>query len=186
MENEKEAVITGLYGLGFSLRAVAEAAGVSHETVRTILRSKNIPCRPQGGLPISIDNIDQQRLLDDLSSIKTKKQIAQEWGFSYEVMVRLSKQLGVEKRYFRQPSFRGHRCVDSRGYVLVRVRKAAGKWTTKLEHRLIMERALGRSLDRNEVVHHKNGIRDDNRIENLEPMELAKHFSLHRQQIKRT
>ena len=48
------------------------------------------------------------------------------------------------------------------------------------EHRYIMEQHIGRELSRNEVVHHKNGDKRDNRIENLEIMSLSEHTKKHR------
>lgn len=47
------------------------------------------------------------------------------------------------------------------------------------EHRIIIENYLGRKLNRNEVVHHINGDKSDNRIENLKVMSLSEHTKLH-------
>jgi hypothetical protein len=48
-----------------------------------------------------------------------------------------------------------------------------------LEHRYIMEQHLGRKLERKEVVHHINGDKEDNRIENLEILSPSAHSLEH-------
>lgn len=48
------------------------------------------------------------------------------------------------------------------------------------EHIKIMEEYIGRKLKEDEVVHHINGVRDDNRLENLKLMTRGEHSSLHR------
>lgn len=46
--------------------------------------------------------------------------------------------------------------------------RTEGKAAMIFEHREVMEQHLGRELLREETIHHKNGVRHDNRIENLE------------------
>jgi hypothetical protein len=68
----------------------------------------------------------------------------------------------------------GSRGPDGRGYVKL---KTENGW--QLEHRVVMEKKLGRPLSREEFVHHGNARRDDNRVENLEVLDRPGHAQLH-------
>lgn len=75
--------------------------------------------------------------------------------------------LSIPKRY-KAPNGSGHK--DPHGYIYInRVdHPNAQKRGRIYEHTFVMSQYIGRQLTKNESVHHKNGVRNDNRIENLE------------------
>lgn len=74
--------------------------------------------------------------------------------------LRSTGQLGPVESLRRGP---GTGSITPDGYMSFNTKDKKG-----FEHRLVMEDYLGRTLLENENVHHKNGIRDDNDISNLE------------------
>lgn len=80
------------------------------------------------------------------------------------------QRLWVKRRGPDHHMWQGGRIQTAGGYVLAwnAEHPAANKNGYLYEHRLVMEQRLGRYLRPEEVVHHRNGIRNDNRIENLE------------------
>ena len=54
------------------------------------------------------------------------------------------------------------------------------------EHRLVMEKKIGRFLKKNEIIHHINGIKTDNRTKNLMITNNSEHTSIHFKGVKQT
>lgn len=75
------------------------------------------------------------------------------------------------KRKFH-PKYKERR-KDKEGYIFIKI--PTHPYSTKAgwvrEHRLVMEKRIGRYLHRWEIAHHINEIKDDNRFENLELLE---------------
>jgi hypothetical protein len=74
------------------------------------------------------------------------------------------------------------RMIASHGYVKVRVGRThplADPNGYAYEHIMVMVTALGRSLGPDEIVHHRNANKLDNRLENLELLTRAEHAMHH-------
>ena len=120
----------------------------------------------------------------------TQAEIAEALGVSQKVVWRFMKNHGIKARVAakrdqegeKNSFWRGGIVGDGAGYVLVkrdghpRAKKCGGYVR---EHILIAEKHLGRLLLPDEVVHHINGIKSDNRPENLAVMTSSAHLQSH-------
>lgn len=70
----------------------------------------------------------------------------------------------------------GGKRVGKNGYVFIYISPHVYKY----EHRVIMEKSIGRKLNRLEIVHHKDFNRTNNSLDNLQIMTTKEHNYLHR------
>ena len=73
------------------------------------------------------------------------------------------------------PAYKGGKVLDTNGYVRIR----GSRKTRQYEHQLVLEQHLGRKLKTGEEVHHINGIKTDNRLENLYLVDKKSHSRKH-------
>jgi len=87
----------------------------------------------------------------------------------------------------KNPNWKGGIIQDKDGYVYIWKPDHPGVNSLGYvgKSRLVAEEKLGRYLYPNEIPHHKNEIKDDNRPENIEVMESRSAHMKHHRQIKK-
>ncbi len=123
--------------------------------------------------------LDKNWLLGQHLEGKSVSTIARECGVAVTTVSRWMAQFDIrkirnysgDKKGAKNPFWSGGKYKDKlNGYVLIYApgHPFANKKGYVREHRLVMEKLMGRYLAKNEIVHHINKRKDDNRVENLE------------------
>lgn len=77
-------------------------------------------------------------------------------------------------------NWKGGKSKSERGYIIIKIKHPNSVAGYYPEHRLVMEKHIGRFLRTDEIVHHINGNKLDNRIENLQLTNRSNHAKLHK------
>jgi DNA-binding CsgD family transcriptional regulator len=174
------AKILELYRQGDLTQAeIAEQAGCSTHAVQLYLLRNGIEPLRKASTQFEW-NVDDAEIVRMYQSGQSLRAISAQVGCSYQSIKRHLEKSGVKLRPLRgsgpnQSQFIG-RVGDGNGYWKVWVDPSdplacmRDKYGYVKEHRLVMARSLGRALVRQETVHHINGNRGDNQLENLQLM----------------
>ena len=185
---EVERTIACAYVAGERPTDLAKHYGCSYGHIYRILDRNGVPTRSTH--PVGKGGRGHYRAFTDDEELEVVRRyvegegcirLGRAFGVSHSTIRKVLVRRGIERRGPGSPGGQGAprwkggiRFLNNGGYIMVYSREFPEMNTANsgscyvLEHRLVMARHLGRALRKNERVHHKNGQRDDNRLENLE------------------
>jgi hypothetical protein len=150
------------YSLGYSMKEIGEYLGYSTGKIHKYFHIYGITPRKMN------DEIIKNKISNSLKKIEHKGHKHSEETKNKISKMKLKKGIGHKKKRkdgYISVYFPDHPKSSKDGYIM--------------EHDLVMECYIGRWLKKDEVVHHINHIRNDNRIENLKLMTFKEHARLH-------
>jgi DNA-directed RNA polymerase specialized sigma24 family protein len=164
------------YRAGESLNAIGQSFGCTVGNVKQILQRRGVERRPWGSPPVdpALLAAVRQRREDG----ESQQQIAAVLGISQSRVSQWLRRMGFPPDPHRSGpdhgAWKGGRYATAGGYWYVQVASddpmyiMANYMGYVMEHRLVIARSIGRPLTRRETVHHINGNKADNRLENLQ------------------
>lgn len=179
---EKQALIVEMYLAGVTLRKICAELSVGQHAIRGACRRAGINMRKRGGQPKQIGDETIAAILEMTRCGMTQEKIAARFGVHQTKISRIQIKNGLKTRRLgdRHGSWKGGKARLGSGYMGILVDASdpflamANSCGYVPEHRYVMANSLGRVLSRDETVHHINGDKTDNRIENLQ-LRQGKH-----------
>ena len=169
--------VASRYRSGEGTNEIAEDFSCSPETVRRRLNNYGVEMRGPGGKP----DLPKEDIINRYGSGESARQIADDFPFHTATIRRRLKEWGIELRgakFYHREEYASF-VNGPNGYEKWHCRINSDKRRVFPVHRLLAIAEYGIEAVKGKVVHHKNEVPWDNRVENIELMTKEEHVSHH-------
>ncbi len=180
-------LVIKMYKSGLSMSDVGRRLGHDHSVIAYHIKKSGIKIRPSW--EYAIKDVDSEKIIDMYNGGMSLREVSEIVGLTDQGVYERLKKSGVKTRTISESlklahklgktknvsgknnwNWKGGRHKNKYGYITINI----GNNRKRPEHRMVWEKHNG-EIPEGWVVHHLNGIRDDNRIENLCAMPRKYH-----------